>query len=166
MMPAINDKTQSKIELGWREWVGLPQLGIHSIKAKVDTGSRTSALHAFEVEEFEFDGKSFIRFKVHPRQNDDELVVECMSEVIEKRVIRDSSGNKEERWVIETEIHIGDQIWPAEITLTNHSNMLFRMSLGRTAFDGKATVDPSFSFVQGRRTKRPRRDGQNSNTGE
>lgn len=152
--PPEIDNTESKIELGWREWVGLPQLGIFSIKAKVDTGTRTSALHAFEVEEFEFDEKNFIRFKVHPRQKDDELVVECVSEVIEKRIIRDSSGKKEARWVIETEIHIGDEVWVSEITLTAHKNMMFRMSLGRTAFSGKAIVDPSMSFNQGRRIKK------------
>ena len=84
--------------LGWREWVGIPKLGIYSIKAKVDTGARTSALHAFEVEEFEFDGKPFVRFKIHPLQKNDEQVVECVAEVIDKRIVRDSGGHKEERW--------------------------------------------------------------------
>lgn len=133
--------------------MSLPELGIYTIKAKVDTGARTSALHAFEVEEFEFDGKAFVRFKIHPLQKNEEQVVECVSEVIDKRIVRDSGGHKEERWVIKTAIHIGDLVWPAEVTLTARDNMLFRMLLGRTAFAGKAVVDPEKSFLQGRRKK-------------
>lgn len=141
------------MKLGWREWVGLPGLGIPRIKAKVDTGARTSALHAFEVAAFDDRGKSHVRFKIHPMQRNDDLVVECVSEVIDRRVVRDSGGHIEERWVIETDVHIGDQVWPTEITLTARDDMMFRMLLGRTAMKRRAIVDPACSYLQGRRLK-------------
>lgn len=147
---SVIDTLKEKTVLGWREWVSLPQLGIHRMKAKVDTGSRTCALHAFEVEEFEFDGKAFVRFKVNPSQKNEDRIVECVSEVLEKRYVRDSSGHREARWVIETNIHIGDHVWPAEITLTARANMMFRMFLGRSAFAGRAVIDPEQSFLQGK----------------
>lgn len=140
---------------GWREWVDLPELGLSHIKAKVDTGARTSALHAFDVDVFESDGKQRVVFLIHPKQNDFETVVRCEADVIEEREVRDSGGTTHRRWVIETPIRVGDRTWPVEITLASRDDMKFRMLIGRTAMHGIATVDPSRSFVaSGRRRKK------------
>lgn len=141
--------------LGWREWVDLPELGLKDIKAKVDTGARTSALHAFEVRQFDDDGRRQVEFKMHPRQRDNDTVVVCRADVIDERVVRDSGGHEEKRWVIETPVVIGDHSWPIEITLTARDDMLFRMLLGRTAIRKRAVVNPARSYLVG---KRPDKD--------
>lgn len=135
------------ITVGWREWVLLPELGLPLIKAKIDTGARTSCLHAFSVEPFEKDNKEWVRFGIHPHQRDIETEVYCEAEVIDKRVVSDSGGHKEERYVINTDLVIAGQRWPIEITLTNRDTMVFRMLLGRTAMDNKIIVNPARSFL-------------------
>ena len=139
----------NSITLGWREWVSLPELGLPAIKAKIDTGARTSCLHAFSVEPFEKNGKDWVRFGIHPHQDDTETEVFCEAEVIEKRMVSDSGGHKEERFVISTELVLADQRWPIEITLTNRDSMLFRMLIGRTAMKNKIIVSPGKSFLLG-----------------
>ena len=138
--------------VGWREWVSLPELGLPLIKAKIDTGARTSCLHAFTVEEFTVDDKKWIRFGIHPRQQDTETELLCEAEVIDERMVSDSGGHKEKRYVISTEIMLANQRWPIEITLTNRDNMRFRMLLGRTAMEHKITVNPGESFLLGKPT--------------
>ena len=94
--------------LGWREWVNLPELGLEHIKAKVDTGARSSALHAFEVRPFTEHGRQRVEFRMHPNQHDMETVVECIADVVDERFVTDSGGHRERRFVIETLLRIGD----------------------------------------------------------
>ena len=142
------------LTFGWREWVGLPQLGISAIKAKVDTGARTSALHAFEVRPISGDTRPRIEFKIHPRQRDQDEVIVCQADVIDERIVTDSGGHKESRWVIETPVTIGPNTWPIEITLTSRDDMLFRMLLGRTAIKDRASVNPGRSYLVGKKRRK------------
>jgi len=141
--------------VGWREWVGLPALGVSHVKAKVDTGARTSALHAFDVTAFARDGESWVRFAIHPMQRDDTLVVQCAAPVADRRFVTSSGGHREKRYVIETELRVGEEEWTIELTLTNRDEMGFRMLIGRNAMNRRLVVDPSRSFqLTRRRTKR------------
>ena len=147
------------LTLGWREWVSLPELGIPAIKAKVDTGARTSALHAFEVNPLTENGLQRVQFKIHPLQKDSKTVVVCTADVLDERIVTDSGGHREKRWVIKTMLSIGKHNWPIEMTLTARENMLFRMLLGRTAFKGRAQVNPARSYLIGKKRLSPNKGG-------
>ena len=124
--------------VGWREWIALPELGIAAIKPKIDTGARSSSLHAFNIETFDRDGAAWVRFDVHPLQRNSSVTVRAEAPVLEFRHIRSSSGHQTLRPVIRTDVELGGRRWPVEITLAARDEMGFRMLLGREAV--RATV--------------------------
>ncbi len=140
--------------VGWREWCTLPELGIPAIKIKIDTGARTSALHAFNINSFYRRGKKFVSFSVHPLQANNQILIKCESLVIEERSIMSSNGHREHRYVILTPISLGDQMWNIELSLSNRDPLKFRMLLGREAMKSCTTIDPNRSFFLGKIKKR------------
>jgi hypothetical protein len=134
--------------------VGLPDLGIAFVKAKVDTGARSSALHAFDVETFTRRGKEMVRFKVHPRQRDSTRTIGAEAEVRDRRHVRSSGGHRTLRPVIETTLELCGESWPIELTLVSRDAMGFRMLLGRQAIRRRLVVDPGRSFLAGRPPRR------------
>lgn len=147
-------KKQPEI-IGWREWLGLPDLGIPAIKAKVDTGARTSALHAYYVTPFDKDGKSWVRFGLHPLQKDSLTCIECEAPIKDVRRVTDSGGHSEQRVVIETCLLINGISMTIEVTLTDRENMRFRMLLGRSALKQGFLVDSGKSFLLGGNKNQP-----------
>lgn len=137
---------QNERVIGWREWIAIPALMLPAIKAKVDTGARTSALHAFYLEPHTINGLDRIRFGVHPLQRRTDIVVHCEADILDQRAVTDSGGHREMRFTIEVEITLGEETWPVEMTLTDRDSMQFRMLLGRTALRGRAVVDPARSY--------------------
>jgi hypothetical protein len=134
--------------IGWREQVSLPKLGIPAIKVKIDTGARSSALHAFHVESFMKNSKEMIRFQVHPYQRNNHQTIIAEAELLEYREVRNSGGHTQLRPVIQTIIELGSQQWLIELTLTNRDVMGFRMLLGRQAIRKRFLVDTGKSFIQ------------------
>ncbi|MGP4846144.1 ATP-dependent zinc protease family protein [Marinobacter sp. 1Y8] len=143
------DDSGGIVRLGWREWLALPELGIERIKAKVDTGARTSCLHTFRMEPYTEKGERRVRFWVHPEQNNLQAVSECDAPVLDERMVSDSGGHREQRLVIMTPVLIGGHLWPIEMTLTNRDSMRFRMLLGRTAMEKRVIVEPEHSYLAG-----------------
>ena len=142
---------------GWREWVGLPGLGVGWIKAKLDTGARTSAIHAFDLEEFERDGEQWVRYSVHPWQGSDDDAVACESRVLAQREVRSSSGHVEERYVVCLDLSMVGRVISAEMTLSRRDEMGFRMLVGREALRQGFLVDPGRSYLGGRPKRSVRR---------
>ena len=137
------------IILGWREWVALPDLNINRIKAKIDTGARTSALHAFVIDPYHKGNEQWVMFAIHPEQLHTDVSIECHAKVKDRRLVTDSGGHKQRRYVIETPVMLGTLQVTTEITLTNRDSMRFRMLLGRTAMKGRFMVNPQASYCQG-----------------
>jgi hypothetical protein len=136
--------------VGWREWVGLPDWGVPAIKAKIDTGARTSALHAFDIEAVQRKGEAWARFVIHPWQDSraDEVVVEAP--LLERRAVRSSSGTARVRPVVLTTVSLAGHQVPIEVTLTRRDEMGFRMLIGRQALRRRFVVDPARSYLGGR----------------
>ncbi len=147
----MSRRNRPSIIVGWREWVALPDLGLPAVKAKVDTGAKTSSLHAFDIETFREDGIERVRFTVHPLQRNERLIVRVVADVEDERTVVSSNGQEELRIVIRTRLHLGDGAWPVELTLTDRRSMRLRMLLGRQALEGRFLVDASVSYLHGRR---------------
>jgi hypothetical protein len=136
--------------IGWREWVSLPDLGIERIKAKIDTGARTSALHAFQVRRARVEGVDGLRIGVHPLQRRSDIEHFFFAPIVGERWVTDSGGHREKRYVIETRLFMNGFSWPIELTLTNRDSMRFRLLLGRTAMHERVMIQPDKSYLLGR----------------
>ena len=139
----------SKIIVGSAEWLSFSSLGIPAIKARVDSGAKTSSMHAFNIQPFKRHGTAWVSFEVHPLQDNRSVAVRCECPVIDRRLVKSSSGNSERRYVIKAPVKIGSHKWEIEVTLANRDSMGFRMLLGREAMHGRMLVDPSTSFCCG-----------------
>lgn len=141
----INDK----LVVGSEEWVKLPKLNIPAIKVRVDSGAKTSSLHAVNIHPFIKEGEHWVRFDVYPLQGNGRTLIHCEAEIIDKRIVKSSSGTRENRYVIKTFLYFGEHSWEIELTLTNRDSMGYRMLLGREAMIGRILVDPESSFLHG-----------------
>lgn len=144
----MTDTPPHPLQFGWEEWVSLPDIGVPAIRAKVDTGARTSALHAFDIETFGPIAKPKVRFTVHPIPGRDDLIIPCSAEIVDRREVSSSNGEKELRYVISSTLRVADDEWPIEITLTNRATMTSRMLLGRTALKDHISIAASDRFLQ------------------
>ncbi len=143
-----DDTTQKALQFGWEEWVALPDLGVPALKAKVDTGARTSALHAFDIETFGPSSKPKVRFTVHPIPGRDDLIIPCSAVITDRRDVASSNGDRELRYVIQSTLAVDGDSWPIEITLTNRSTMASRMLLGRQALKDHISIVATDRFLQ------------------
>jgi len=142
--------TEESQLVGWREWCALPALNLPAIKAKLDTGAKTSALHAYDIERYRKRNKELVKFCIHPIQGNRQIVVCSQSEIIDQRTITSSNGHREHRYVILENVQLGHMTWPIELTLSNRDPLKFRMLLGRDALKHRVIINPARSFCQGR----------------
>ena len=140
---------QNKVILGSEEWCSFPELGIPTIKARVDSGAKTSALHAINIAPFIKNDQNWVKFDINPIQNNLRTVIHCEAPLVDKRIVKSSSGFREQRYVIQSNLKIGDDSWMIEMTLTNRDSMGFRMLLGREAMSGRILVDPEQKYLLG-----------------
>jgi|TARA_R100000455_G_C6264118_1_gene119387 hypothetical protein len=138
--------------IGWREWVRLPELTDHAIKAKIDTGARTSAIHAWKIQRFMDEGAPWVRFELHPAQRDNRTRIACTLPIHDEREVRSSNGETTVRLVVKTKLKMGHRLWPIELTLARRDQMGFRMLIGRSALKRRVVIDPAASFLTGRLT--------------
>ncbi len=145
----MKNTNDERIIVGSEEWCGFPELGIPAIKARVDSGAKTSSLHAFNIRGFKRGGVSMVSYELHPIQHNRKVIVRCESEVVDRRMVKSSSGVAEKRYVIETTLELSGQQWKTEVTLANRDSMGYRMLLGRAAMINRILVDPSAKLLCG-----------------
>lgn len=141
---------KEKIVIGWQEIVSLPQIGIAAIDAKIDTGAKTSSLHAENIEFFNKDGQEYVTFDVHPIRKHKEVVIRCKAPLTEKRNVKSSSGCNEKRPMIRVNMQIGDYIFEIDLNLTKRDYMQSRMLLGRDAMKGNVIIDTEYKYLHGK----------------
>ncbi len=144
----------TKFIVGNAEWCALPELNLPAIRARIDSGAKTSSIHAYNITQFERDNSSWVSFEVHPIKKDNATVVFCEAELVDRREVKSSNGTTEKRFVIKTPFSINDQTWDIELTLTNRDSMGFRMLLGREAMQERILIDPSSKSIFGKVTKK------------
>jgi ribosomal protein S6--L-glutamate ligase len=152
-MAKTNRRVFSKYDLiGWREWCQLPDLRLPLIKAKIDTGAKTSALHAFDITPFTKKGVDYVRFLIHPIQGNNTVTRTCTAKIKDKRVVTSSNGSRESRYVVDTQLQFQDldDAWNIELTLSNREPLRYRMLLGREALRDFLIINPNKSFLQGK----------------
>ena len=147
-----------KLLIGWKEWCALSKLNIPAIKTKIDTGAKTSSLHAENIKLIQHHGNSYVSFQIYPLQNNTSIVINCESKIIDERMIMSSNGQKEHRYIIQTPITLGNKTWDIELSLSNRDPLKFRMLLGREALKGMAIIDPERMLCQGRILQRKLRE--------
>lgn len=146
----MKKKKQKKARIGWREWVGFPELGVDLIKAKIDTGARTSVVHAFRIKKLDDVDEPRVEFFLHPVQRKRDPEIRCIARISDERIVRSSNGEPETRYVIITSMRLGEEIRPIELTLSNREQMGFRLLIGRSAIRDRCIVDPGSSYLLGR----------------
>ncbi|KZZ53117.1 alpha-L-glutamate ligase, partial [Oleiphilus sp. HI0118] len=143
-----------KQNIGSEEWCAFSELGLPAVKARVDSGAKTSSIHAFNIHTFRRDNEKWVSFEIHPIQNSRRTVIRCERPIVDRRAVKSSSGVAETRYVILTPMTLGDETWDVELTLANRDSMGYRMLLGREAMKGRVLIDPNESFLLGGHTKK------------
>ncbi|TYL48916.1 ATP-dependent zinc protease [Marinomonas sp. IMCC 4694] len=149
----MNQQNDAKMIIGSDEWCAFPSLNIPAIKARIDSGAKTSSMHAINIVRFTRDNEHWVRFDVHPLQKNRKVTVHCEAALVDHRVIKSSSGDKENRPVIRVALSLGGITWDAEVTLTNRDSMGYRMLLGREAMNGRILIDPQGECLLGEKSK-------------
>lgn len=142
-----------KLIVGWREWAQLPELGIDHIKVKVDTGAKTSSLHTFQLSTVKHSGQDYVKFDIHPIQDNDSIIYTCISPIVDYRWITSSTGHRQRRFIIETHLKIGEYSTLVQLSLASRDEMGFRMLIGRAALKKEVLVDPAHSFLLSHMTR-------------
>jgi hypothetical protein len=155
--PAPPGADPTAVVVGWREWVALPQAGVEWVKAKIDTGARSSSIHAFDLEAFDRDGEEWVGFSIHPWQRSDEDHVELALPVLDRREVRSSNGQVEQRYAVALDVRLAGRTITTVMTLSNRDEMGFRMLIGREALERGFLVDSSRSYAGGRPRRAVRR---------
>jgi ribosomal protein S6--L-glutamate ligase len=145
----VSVQQTDKTVIGIEEWFNFPTLQIPLIKARIDTGAKTSSLHAFDIVSVRRQGKHYVRFCAHPLQRNKKITVACEAEVYDERIVKSSSGHKEQRYVIQVPIKAGQRDWLVEVNLTDRDSMGYRLLIGREALAGRFFIDPARSFCLG-----------------
>lgn len=150
----IAKKIEEKLLIGRDEWLSLPKLSLPTIKAKIDTGAKTSAIHAFNISQRTYNNIDMVFFDVHPLQGNNELIIQCQAPIVDRRVVMSSNGHQEKRYVISTELMLAGMCWEIELTLSNRDPLRYRLLIGREALKNKVLIDPSLSCHQNNMTSK------------